>query len=287
MNTLDTFVDQAWKDHAEDPLAVAARLPEGLALVETDDHMTRLAMLAHHVLGEHLRRWREAIEFLNALGSRGAQGEVGAAALARCQASLRLCSDATYEFTALGESDQCRAYVMAACNLAAIDPARASTLLEQAMARASTLADADPGVRTVAASSNNIAGSLRELDRLSTLQRELMIRAAQVARTYWERAGSWREVERAEYQLSLCWLAAGDAKRAMDHAKTCDAIVQQNGEEPLELFFAAETLALAARTLGDAQAHDKAIAKAKVAFAALQPEDQGWCRATLEKLTST
>jgi hypothetical protein len=287
MNTLDTFVDQAWKDHAKDSLAVAARLSDGLALVETDDHVARLAMLAHHVLGEHLRRWSEAMEFLNALGSRGAQGEVGAATLATCQASLRLCNDATYAFTGLGESERCRAYAMAACNLAAVDPARASTLLEEAVARASALPDSDAGVRSVAASSNNIASNLRELERASTLHRELMIRAAQIARMHWERAGTWREVERAEYQLSLCWLAAGDTKRAMEHAKTCDAIVQQNGDEPLELFFAAETLALAARALGDEQVHDTAIAKAQVAFAALQPEDQGWCRTTLEKLTSS
>jgi hypothetical protein len=287
MNAMDTFLEKAWNDHAEDSLAVAVRLSEGLALVESDDHVARLALLAHHVLGEHLRRWGEAIEYLNALSARGAHGEVGAAALARCQASLCLCRDVTYKLTALDESDQCRAYVMAACNLAAIDPARAATLLEVAVAAASTLPDADPGVRSVAAFSNNIAGNLRELDPLSALHREFMLRAAQVARTYWDRAGSWREVERAEYQLSLCWLAAGDAKRAMEHAKTCDAIVQQNGEEPLEVFFAAETLALAARTLGDELAHSAAIGKAKLAFAALPAPDQDWCRATLEKLTSS
>jgi hypothetical protein len=287
MNAMDTFLDQAWKEHAEDSLTVAARLSEGLALVENDDHVARLAILAHHVLGEHLRRWGEAIEFLNGLGARGAHGEVGAAALARCQASLRLSSNTTYELAALGESDRSRAYVMAACNLAAIDPARAATLLEVAVAAASTLPDTDPAVRSVAAFSNNIAGSLRELDPMSALHREFMLRAAQVARTYWERAGSWREVERAEYQLSLCWLAAGDAKQAMDHANACDAIVKKNGDEPLELFFAAETLALAARALGDVQVHSRAIAKAKAVFAALQPQDQEWCRPTLEKLTSS
>ena len=286
MNALDAFVDRAWSDHAEQPSAVAARLTEGLSLVENDDHVSRLAMLAHHVLGEHLRQWNEAVSFLTVLASRGVHGEGGAATLARCQASLRLCSDVMYEFTTMGESDQCRATVMAACNLAATDTARARTLLENAVVRASALPDVDPGVRSLAAFSNNIAGSLRELDPLSTEQRDVMIRAAQVARAQWERAGTWREVERAEYRLSVCWLAAGDAKRAMQHAKACDSIVQQNGSEPLELFFAAEALALPARALSDEQGHSKAIATAQAAFAALQPEDQAWCRATLEKLTS-
>ena len=73
----------------------------------------------------------------------------------------------------------------------------------------------------------------------------------------------------------------------MEHATACDAIVQQNGDEHLEVSFAAETLALAARTLGDELAHSAAISKAKLAFAALSAPDQDWCRATLEKLTSS
>lgn len=287
MNSLDTLVDQAWSDHAKEPAAVAARLTEGLLLVEGDDHVSRLAMLAHHVLGEHLRQWVEAMAFLTALASRGVHGEGGADTLARCQASLRLCNDVKYEFTSMGESDQCRATVMAACNLAATDPARATTLLEDAVMRASTLPDGDPGVRSLAAFSNNIAGTLREVDPLSAEQRDVMIRSAQVARTQWERAGTWREVERAEYRLAVCWLAAGDAKRAMQHAKACNLIVQQNGSEPLELFFAAEALALAAHALGDELTHGRAIATAQAAFAALQPDDQAWCRTTVEKLTSS
>jgi hypothetical protein len=212
-------------------------------------------------------------------------GEGGAATLARCQASLRLCNDVKYEFTTLGESDQCRAMVMAACNLAAIDPVRATALLEDAVVRASRLPDGDPGVRSLAAFGNDIAGTLRDLDPFSAEQRDLMIRSAQVARTQWERAGTWREVERAEYRLAVCWLAVGDAKRAMQHARTCNAIVQQNGSEPLELFFAAEALALSAHALGDELSYGRAIATAQAAFAALPPEDQAWCRTTLEKLT--
>ena len=54
MTTLDTFLEQAWNDHANHAAAVAMRLPEGLPLVQDDDGVMRLAALAHHVLGEHL-----------------------------------------------------------------------------------------------------------------------------------------------------------------------------------------------------------------------------------------
>ena len=287
MNALDTFVDQAWSDHAEQPTAVAGRLADGIALVADDDGVMRLAMLAHHVLGEHLGRWHDGLAFLAALDARGVHGSDGAASLARCQASLRLCGDLADERTAMSVSDQCRVTVMAACNLAAIDTRRAMKLLEDAVAQASTLPDESAGVRSLAANSNGIAGTLSEVVPLGLPQRELMIRAAQVARTHWQRAGTWREVERAEYRLAVCWLAAGDPKRAAQHAELCDSIVRENGSEPLELFFAAEALALSARALADKHGHTTALLTAQTAFAALSSDDRVWCQTTLEKLAAS
>jgi len=286
MNAMDTFLERAWSDHAEQPAAVAARLSEGLGLAGSDDEVSRLAMLAHHVLGEHLGQWNPAASFLTALESRGVHAEGGAATLARCQASLRLCGDAQHDVTALSASDRCRVNAMAAANLAAREPARATALLGSAVVQANVLPDEDPGVRALAALGNNIAASLRELDPLGASQCELMVRAAQVARTQWERAGTWREVERAEYRLAVCWLSVGDAHRALQHAKTCDAIVRQHGAQPLELFFAAEALALAARRLGDEPGREAALATARSAFAALPPQDQAWCRTPLETLSA-
>jgi len=183
-------------------------------------------------------------------------------------------------------SDQCRVAAMAASNLAAFDTARSAVFLEDALAVARGLPDADPGVRALAANSNGIAGTLQERAPLEPAQRELMLRAAQVARTQWERAGTWLEVERAEYRLALCWLAAGNAAQALQHAKLCDAIVRENGALPLESFFAAEALALPARALGDITCHAEAAATARQAFAALSPDDQAWCRATLDKINA-
>ena len=287
MHALDTFVDQAWVDHADQPAVVAARLTQGLSLVENDDHVMRLAMLAHHVLGEHLGRWQEGLAFLTAIAERGVHVADGEATLARCEASLRLCVDVSHVLTTMNESDQCRATVMAACNLAAVDTARATTLLEDAVVRGSALPDGDPGVRSLAAFGNSIAGTLQEMAHLSSAQRDVMIRAAQIARTQWARAGTWREVERAEYRLAVCWLAAGDPKRALQHAKACDSIVQQNGCEPLEVFFAAEALALPARVLGDEQGYARAVTTAQAAFDALPSDEQAWCRTTLERLAAS
>lgn len=287
MNTLDTFLEQAWNDHAEQAAAVAARLPEGLPLAQDDDGVLRLAALAHHVLGEHLGRWQDGLAFLGQLAERGMHGAAGAASIARCQASLRLCGGVADERVAMTASDQCRVTTMAACNLAAFDTARAAALLQEAVDRAGDLPDADPGVRALAANSNGIAGALQTLTPTGAAQRELMIRAAQVARAQWQRAGTWLEVERAEYRLALCWLAAGDPAQALQHARACDAIVRENGSLPLELFFAAEALCLPARALGDGAGDAAAVATARQAFDALPLDDQAWCRVTLDRLNAS
>lgn len=285
MTTLDTFLDQAWSDHADHAAAVATRLPEALPLVADDNGVMRLAALAHHVFGEHLGQWQAGLTFLAQLAERAVVGTDGAAAIVRCQASLRLCSGEADARAALTASDQCRVSSMAAGNLAARDNQRSAELLHEAVTRASALADADPGVRALAANSNNMAGTLQELASRTVQQRDLMIQAAQVARAQWERAGTWLEVERAEYRLALCWLAAGDPALGLQHARHCESIVQENGSAPLEVFFAAEALCLSARALGDTAVQAGAVATAQQAFEALLSDDQVWCRATLNTLT--
>ena len=287
MTTLDTFLDQAWSDHAEHAPAVAARLPGALPLVADDNGVMRLAALAHHVFGEHLGQWQDGLAFLAQLSERAVFGVDGTASIARCRASLRLCGGEADARAALTASDQCRVTSMAASNLATLGSQRCTELLHNAVTRASALPDADPGVRALAANSNGIAGTLQELASRTAQQRELMIHAAQVARTQWERAGTWLEVERAEYRLALCWLAAGDPALGLQHARYCESIVQENGSAPLEVFFAAEALCLSARALGDTAVQAGAVATAQQAFEALPSDDQAWCRATLDSMTHT
>ena len=284
MDPLDTFLEQAWSDHGEQAAAVADRLAQGLPMLQDDDGVLRLAALAHHVLGEHLGRWQEGLSFLEQLAGRAVHGAAGAASLARCQASLRLCAGLGDAPAHLGPGDRCRVSIMAAANLATADPARASELLQQALALGGDLPDTDPGVRALAANSNSIAGTLQGLAPLGPGQRALMLAAAQVARVQWERCGTWLEVERAEYRLALCWLAAGEPAQALQHGQRCDAIVRENGALPLELFFAAEALCLPARALGDLSGHAAALATARRAFDALPIADRGWCQATLDQL---
>ncbi|MBP6764055.1 MAG: hypothetical protein KA141_03615 [Rubrivivax sp.] len=287
----DTFMDQAWTDHANDAAAVATRLDaQALALVTEMPQTLRLAHLAHHVMGEHLARWHDGLRFLQQLAALPLLGQDQhsgtSGALRRYQASLRLAGGLADERGAFTPSESIRITAMAAASLGCHDAARASTLLADALAQteAAELPDADPAHRVLAISGNSIAGTLEEKPGRSTDETALMLRAAQVARQFWARAGTWLETERAEYRLAMSWCQAADWAQARQHAQHCLEIVLANGSVPLEVFFGWEALGTVERAAGNATGHSHALAQARAAYATLEDSDKGWCQASLDKL---
>lgn len=289
----NTFIGKAWHDHAADPPAVAQRLGEGMALVADESQLARLADLAHHLHGEHLGAWRAGMAFVERLATLPAYAPDGVSgrALRRCAQSLALSEGlggAAANLDALSPSDRIRVGAMAAANLAERDTGRAQRLLQDALDQSerSGLGAADPMNRALAVTSNNLAGTLEHKTDRSTDERELMILAAQTARRYWERAGTWLETERAEYRLAMTWLQAGDSARAREHAQACLDIVAANGAVALERLFGWEALGLVEHAAGDPAAHAQALARAREAYAELDEADQAWCAASLEALAT-
>jgi hypothetical protein len=283
------FLNQCWDEHATHTAAVAERLArQGPALVTEEAQIAPLAHLVHHVHGEHLGRWHEGLALLRLLAAHPAcsPGAAASAALARFQASLALCEGSADERAAMSASDRIRVTALAAANLAERDTARASALFGEALAEADRagLDATDATNRALAVTANNLACTLEEKAQRSPAERALMITAAQAARRFWAVAGTWLETERAEYRLAMTWLQAGDAALARHHAQQCLDIVDANDGAALERFFAWEAIGLAARGGGDATGQAQALQMARTAFAALDEADQGWCRASLDKL---
>ncbi len=287
----DTFMERAWQEHADDAAGIAARLlAEGPALVSSDAQLARLVPLVHHVYGEHLARWAEgqaALEALATLPPITPQGD-GAKAVRRCVASLRLSAGEADALAGLNPGDAVRVRALSAGNLGERDASRAAELLEAAITahEAAALPAADPATRSLAATGWNIACALEAKTERSAAERALMIRAAQISRVYWERAGTWLEVERGEYRLAITWLLAGEPARARRHAQSCLDIVSANAGPPLERFFAWESLGRVARTLGDAAGYAQALDQARQAFDTLPEADRGWVQPSLTALAA-
>jgi hypothetical protein len=286
----DTWLDKAWDDHADDAAAVATRAAgEGAALAATDAQLGALARLTHHLYGDHLGRFADGQAALAALARHPACGAEAGRMLKVLDAALALADGADADAPALDTSGRIRATALAAGDLALRDTPRAAALLKQASddAEDADLAAADPAHRALAVAGNNIACAMEDKAARSDAERTLMIAAARTGRTYWERAGSWLEVERAEYRLAMSWLAAGDVAQARRHAQECLAIVREHDAPALEAFFGWEALGRVERAAGNATGHAHALAQARAAFERLAEGDQGWCRASLDKLAAT
>lgn len=285
----DAFIGQAWDDHVADSPGVAERLlAQASALASEEARILPLAHLAHHVMGPHLGRWQAAITFQRQLAAlpHCTPGGDAAQAIGRYIASLQLAAGQADALQGLAPSDRIRVAALAAGCLAEFDAPRAQALLQQAQAEfeAAALPDSDPSARALAVAGNGIAGTLEDKTARTPAERELMIRAAQAARVWWERAGTWLEVERAEYRLALSWLQAGDLAQARRHAQTCLEMVQAQDAPALEHFFAWEALGRVERAAGNATGQRQALAHMDTAFQGLDDSDRGWCAPSLQAL---
>jgi hypothetical protein len=284
----DTFIEQAWTDHATDAAGVADRLPQALPAVASAQQLAQLSHLAQHVHGAHLARWHDGVAFQQQLAGLPSctAGSGEAASIARTISALRLAGAMGDDRTGASPSEHIRLSALAAILLAEHDALRAAALLQAALdsAGAAALPDTDPFHRALAVAGNNIASTLEDKRRRTDEERRLMILAAQTARHHWAVAGTWLETERAEYRLAMTWLQAGDPAQARLHAQQCLDIVAANAGPALERFFGWEALARVERAAGPGPGHAQAVAQAEIAFTELDDSDRGWCQASLDAL---
>lgn len=285
----ESWIDQAWNRHADEPAAVAAELDSPAAADAADDAtVSALLRLSHHVHGAHLGLVAEGRAQLTRLVALPGAGDGARADAALFDASLAATGGDETLLAPLPPGTRARVQALAASNLCGRDAVRARQLLTAAVedVEAAVLPDADPAVRTLATTGHNVAVAMEERPSLNDTERALMLQAADVSLACWRRAGTWLHEERAHYRLAHSHRKAGNLATARQHAQACLAIVAAHGDEALEVFFGCEALGLVEAAARDGAAHARALAAARAAFERLSPDDQSWCRASLDKLAA-
>ena len=288
--TFESFNRKAWADHGKDAQGVADRLPQLFELVCKPADAAPAARLIAHVMGEHLGEWNVGVSLLSELGQNAHCRSCPDATMSiqRTIAALDVASGrvkSTELAESLSEEDRVLVLSLAASMLSAHGEIhQASGLFAESIALISDLSPSSPVHRSLAVTGNNLACALEEKSKLTPDEEELMLLAARTARTEWEIAGGWLEVERAEYRLAMSSLKAGRVGEALDHGRKCLAIVEANGRPALEAFFAWEAIARAATEGSYEAAREEAVQKVRAEFAKLSDDDKGWCRPILEKL---
>ncbi len=289
--TLDSFIDQAWNDHATDSKAVAGRLHQGLNLLTENSQIPAFVYLAAHVFGEHLGLWKDGIDFLQNLKDLSVfqPNTDSQTAIERSIATLKLAGGLSSDLHSFGISDQIRIYASAAAALCGQSQVnKASEFFKQSLEMAQAgLNKTDPANRALAVTGNNLAATLEEKETRSIEENQLMILAALTGRKFWEIAGTWLNVERAEYRLCMSYLKSGRLPQALEHAQLCLEVIEQNKAEPMEYFFGYEALGLVEKARSNHIGFEKAVEHAKKYFDLIVNEsDKSWCKNSLEKLVA-
>lgn len=237
--SFEEFINQAWDDHAVKTHEVAEKLRHQ-SVAQSASEIVQVAGLVTHVFGEHLGQWDDGIRVLQALKQ---PDEETKAAIERSIASLELSSGKPQKLKTLTTSDQIRVLAVSASALSEQkQAAKAEQFFRDALTKAHGLKREDPANRALAVTGNNLACALEEKKSRSKDETTLMITAAEAARKYWEIAGTWLHVERAEYRLANTYMKADDLARALKHAQECLRICQANNADETELKYANEIL---------------------------------------------
>ncbi len=283
----DSFLKQAWADHADQPSAVALRLRTQTPAPETGEQLGALVRLVVHLCGEHLGafddgRWRLAALVNHPLADASVQSalRVGMASLTLAQTGDADCAGFSVEERVRSEA------AAAAICVGRHHAEQAISLVHAARERLASLPDAPAAVhRPLAVACNNMAWELHDRgDARSAEDTAAMLDIAVAAKWHWSRAGTWLETERADYCVAMCQLSAGETEAALQSAAQCLALCTQNDAPPYELLFAHEALARAYEARGDAVSRKRNTAAAQAAFEQLSASDQADCRSTLTGL---
>jgi hypothetical protein len=242
MSQLEDLTQQALEIHPEQPAEAAALLREAAGVLDEGDAAQRDAWLraAEHILLGHL-----------------ADSEGLAALLppdaTRARVAIALAAGRSPDWQDLAPADQIRAHYNAAlARTRSRDFAGQGALLRAAQALAEAPGDDAAAQQAWAAVANNVAADLRYYFKPGDGEAAAaMLEAAQLARSAWQRAGGWLQIERADWQLAMCAAAAGEGALALQAAQSGLQACEANGADDYEFCFAYQALGLAALAAGD------------------------------------
>lgn len=283
---LSRFVANAWERHNTEARSVADGLHVQAATLPADADGAAALGLAEHVWLAHLHDTAGLQAFLAALPATLAITEPTAAALRRSHWVLAVDAGAAGELEA---APRWRAMQ----NLWGLWCARGRLADAQAMLQRelpAALAHTEPAARkALAAACNTVAQDLREGRRGDAARDAFMIELAEASKALWASAGTWVNVERADWLLARCHAALGQGAPALSHARACLALVEQHAGEPeaddFEFFFAHEALAWAQRAAGDATGEAAEVARMQARLAAIADDSlKPWCTEALTAL---
>lgn len=269
----DQLINDGWQRHERDTEAVANMLEAHAALADDAAKAGQLLMLSNHAIGGHGGDWPRAA---------GIAARVVAALPESAELASLLGNLAVAEFmagNAVGAlASECRSAMLTDAEpvsmmvrtriliaSALIDSKRlgeGAQIYEAAVALARSRDQKLACDRAIAVTSNNLANELLAKAERGDAENDLMLEAAENAREFWLKCGTWENEERAEYLLALVNNALGQPEKALEHAAKGLEVISRNGEEVVDEAFLHLAVANAWRKQDSKERYEKAMARA-------------------------
>ncbi|MCC7508977.1 MAG: hypothetical protein IT464_06350 [Planctomycetes bacterium] len=267
------LINNGWARHDKETAVVAGELEAHVALASDAGKAVQLITLAVHTIGSHGREWRRAA----ALAERVVAALPETAELAPALGNL-----AVARFMA-GDYAGALASESRSVELTDVEPvsmmARTRILIASALVDAKRLDEAarvynaavslaraqDEKLacdRAIAVTSNNLASELMTRESRTDTENALMLAAAENAREFWVKCGTWENEERAEYLLACVHNKLNQPGKALEHAARGLDVIAKNGEEVVDEAFLNLASADACRLQDNREGFDRMLARA-------------------------
>lgn len=282
--TFKEYIEKSWAEHEKQTDQVVLSYEQGISLIQSEDELLGLSRLVSHIASDHNFKFNAATVTLQKLFDHPlATAQKAKLALTRLLVTLKYMADQTEDISNFSLSDRTIIFASTAASLLLqknFD--KAKMLLNNAIAASHSLKEnSDPAFKTLAMCTNNMAAALSEKNILTPQEESLMIETAQYARNFWEKAGTWLNVERAEYYLSKYFRKIVDLENAERHGYLCLEICEKEKADPVELFFAHQSLALVFRLKKNDIQYQTHLGFMRKYFTECGQADQSWMKASL------
>lgn len=258
-------VSALMQDHDADLAGAAARLRAiAPSALEVDD-LASYSWLVNHVIGEKGHDWPGARALLEALPALAGQPPV---VLRNRAVAFAMSGAALQSWQAEGELAQALAcgptLAATAVRLGALqhlagsaDPRLVATSLTPCVQAIEAAPAGGPVLAMAARAINNAVSGWLEHPQPATADPSVaaaMTRAARCCKTIWQHAGTWMQVERADYLIALVANALADWEAAARAARDGIRMIEANGSEDVDRAFLLLELARARHGMGEGEA---------------------------------
>lgn len=282
--SLRNLLNDGWAYHDEESERLARELESAGAADVDPELIASFLHLATHTIGEHLGDWNRALR----LGKRVLRDRVPDRETAKGWGRLYVAAvlagasidaadiELSYLNACGGEFGAAlldMRFMLIGALVGSKRIAEAGRLYRGALAMTGQIEPAGSVGRQIAATSNNLGWELYEMPSRSRDEDALMALCAETSHAFWLRSGNWVNEERALYFRAIVANATGRPEAALADADKALAIIDAQGERPLDAALLHLARASALSALGDANGASSAIADADAAATPLAAPD--------------